>query len=203
MKKLLVILAVFISTASVAQRSMWSFNYNMSFGLGEQADYIADNSFRGWGLEGRGFLTQNMSVGGSFSWEVFDQIYRDLEPTTLSTGVDNVSATISGVQYRYINTLPILVNAHYYLGQDGSVRPYVGLAIGTSYIEQRTDIGLTSIVAEGWGFAVQPEVGAMIPFGFTGVGANVAAKFRYTTQAGDTAFPISFFTLAIGFAFVN
>lgn len=205
MKKItytILVLTLFVSTASFAQRSFWSFNYEMSFGLGEQADYIGDASFRGWGIDGRGFITQEISVGGSFSWEVFDQIYRDLPPHDV-TVTDNISGAVSGVQYRYINTLPILVNAHYYLGQDGAVRPYFGLGIGTAYTEQKTEIGLIAITTKGWGFAVQPEVGVMIPFGLTGVGANVAGKFRYTTKAGDTTIPVSFFTLAIGLAFVN
>ena len=202
MKKILIIIAVFISTASFAQRSYWAFNYEMSFAAGEQADYVGDPSFRGWGIDGRGFLTQNMSVGGSFSWEVFDQIYRNLPPYELNVK-DEVNASISGVQYRFINTLPIMVNAHYYLGKDGALRPYAGLSIGTAYTEQRTDIGLYSIYAKGWGFAVQPEIGVVIPFGLTGTGLNVAGKFRYTTKGGDTTIPISFFTLAIGMAFVN
>jgi outer membrane protein W len=205
MKKItyiIVILVVFLSTASFAQQSFWSFNYHMSFGMGEQADYIADPSFRGWGVDGRAFLTQNVSVGGSFSWEVFDQIYRELDPTPISF-TDDIDGHISGVQYRFVNTLPIMVNAHYYLGSNGAVRPYAGLGIGTAYTEQRTDIGFISILGKGWGFAVQPEIGVMIPFGLTGVGANVAGKFRYTTKGGDTTIPISFFTLAIGIGFMN
>ncbi len=203
MKKLLVIIAVFISTASFAQQSFWSFNYNMSFGTGEQGDYISRGSFRGFGIDGRGFINQNISVGGSFSWEVFDEIKRDLPPTAVNAIRDNVNGSISGVQYRFLNTLPILVNAHYYLGSDGAVRPYFGLGIGTAYTDQRTDIGFVSITSEGWGFALQPEVGAMIPFGLTGVGANIAGKFRYTTKSGDTTIPISFFTLSVGIGFIK
>jgi hypothetical protein len=201
MKKILVIIAVFISTASFAQRSFWAFNYEMSFSAGEQSDYISDPSFRGWGVDGRGFLTQNFSVGGSFSWEVFDQIYRNLE-TDLTDVTDNVSGAITGAQYRYINTLPILVNAHYYLGSNGAMRTYFGLGLGTAYMEQRTDIGFVSISANGWGLALQPEVGVLIPFGLSGGGLNVAGKFRYTTKTSDTI-PVSFFTLAVGFGFIN
>jgi hypothetical protein len=75
--------------------------------------------------------------------------------------------------------------------------------MGTAYTEQRTDIGLVSILGQGWGFAIQPEIGVMIPFGLTGVGANVSAKFRYTTQGGDTTVPISFFTLGVGLGFLK
>ena len=83
MKKLLIIVAVLVSTSSFAQRSFWSFNYMMSFGTGEQKEYIESASFRGFGLDGRGFLTDNISIGGSFSWEVFNEIRRDLPPTAV------------------------------------------------------------------------------------------------------------------------
>lgn len=203
MKKVLIILAVFMSTASFAQQSFWSFNYHMSFATGEQADYISAGSFRGWGIDGRGFLNTNMSIGGSFSWEVFSEIKRNLPPASVTiAGVNNVVGDVSGVQYRFINTLPIMINGHYYLGSNGAMRPYFGLGLGTAYVEQRTDIGFVSITADGWGFALQPEVGVMIPFGLTGVGANVSARFRYTTAAADTL-PISFITLALGIGFMN
>jgi len=192
-----------MSTASFAQQSFWSFNYQMSFATGEQADYISAGSFLGWGVDGRGFINQNMSVGGSFSWEVFSEIKRNLPPTSVTIdGSDNINGDITGVQYRFINTLPIMINAHYYLGSNGAIRPYFGLGLGTAYVEQRTDIGFVSVTADGWGFALQPEVGVMIPAGLSGVGANVSARFRYTTKTADTL-PISFFTIALGIGFMN
>lgn len=202
MKKLLIVIAVFASTASYAQQSFWSFNYHMSFGMGEQADYIEAASFRGMSIDGRGFIDSNISIGGSFSWEVFDEIKRNLGPQPLDLDQENLQGDVTGVQYRFINTLPIMVNGHFYLGSDGAVRPYFGLGIGTSYVDQRTDIGFISIQGQKWGFAVQPEVGLMVPFGLSGAGANVSGRFRYTTETSETL-PISFFSLAIGLGFIN
>ena len=202
MKKLIIIIAVLASTSSFAQRSFWSFNYPMSFATGEQQEFIEAASFRGIGIDGRGFLDTNISLGGSFSWEVFNEIKRDLPPEPIDAGIENVEGAITGVQYRFINTLPIMVNGHFYLGSSGATRPYFGLGVGTSYVEQRTDIGFVSIIGKKWGFAVQPEVGVMIPFGLTGAGANISGKFRYTTKTADTL-PISFFTLAVGVGFMN
>jgi opacity protein-like surface antigen len=199
----IIIIVVFFNLSSYAQNSYWAFNYQMSIATEKQADFIQDASFRGWGIDGRGFISQKLSVGGSFSWEVFDQIYRFLPPTAVSTGIDNVNGDVTGVQYRYINTLPIMVNTHYYLGSRGAIRPYFGLGIGTAYVEHKTEIGLTAIVADGWGFAAQPEIGVMIPFGLTGAGLNISGRYRYTSQAGDTTFPISFFTIAVGIGFMN
>lgn len=202
MKNILIIAAVLVSTSTFAQRSFWSFNYEMSFGLGEQKEFIESGSFRGFSLDGRGFLTDNISVGGSFSWEVFNEIRRDLPPQPIDAGIDGVDGLITGVQYRFINTLPIMANAHFYLGQNGLVRPYFGLGLGTSYVDQRTDIGFVTVQGQKWGFALQPEVGVMIPFGLTGVGANISGKFRYTTETKETL-PISFFSLGIGLGFIN
>ena len=202
MKKLLIIIAVLASSTAFAQSAFWSFNYHMSFGTGEQQDYIERGSFRGFGIDGRGFITDNISIGGSFSWEVFDEIKRNLPPQEIESDIENVSGTISGVQYRYLNTLPIMVNGHFYLGTDGAVRPYFGLGIGTSYVDERTDIGLVSLQGKKWGFALQPEVGVMIPFGLTGAAANISGKFRYTTETSETV-PVSFFTIGVGLGFIN
>lgn len=199
----LLLILMFTVMICNAQRSYWSFNYHMSFGVADQAEFIEKASFRGWGIEGRGFINQNLSFGGATSWEVFNQIYRDLDPTPVSTGITNVDGHVSGVQYRYINTIPILVNSHYYLGKKYEVRPYFGLSLGTAFTDHRTEIGLTAIEAQGWGFVVQPEVGASIPFGLSGAGLNVSGRFRYTTRAGDTTFANSFFTLAVGLGFMN
>lgn len=202
MKKILIFIALLVSTSSFAQRAFWSFNYGMSFGIGEQQDYIESGSFRGFSIDGRGFLTDNISVGGIFAWEVFDEIKDNLGPQPIDAGVDGVEGVITGTQYRFINTLPIMVNSHFYLGSDGTVRPYFGLGLGTSYVEQRTDIGFISIKGQKWGFAVQPEVGVVVPFGLTGAGANISGRFRYTTETSETL-PISFFTLSVGLGFIN
>ena len=202
MKKLIIIIAVLTSTGAFAQRSFWSFNYHMSFATGEQQEFIERGSFRGISIDGRSFVNDNVTIGGSFSWEVFDEVKRGLPPQPFDLGIDNVEGVVTGAQYRYINTLPIMVNGHFYLGSDGSIRPYFGLGLGTSYVEQRTDIGLISILGKKWGFAVQPEVGVMIPFGLTGAAANISGRFRYTTETADTL-PISFFTLSVGLGFIN
>ncbi|HHL52185.1 MAG TPA: hypothetical protein ENJ39_02310 [Flammeovirgaceae bacterium] len=208
MKKIIVSIAIVLlaGSASLAQqRSLWSFNYLMSFGVGEQADYIGKGSFRGFGIDGRGFLQDNLSIGGTVSWEVFHEIFRNLPPQPFEINDPNttIKGDITGVQYRYINTIPIMVNAHYYLGSDGAVRPYFGLGIGTNYTERRTEIGLTAFQSNTWRFAVQPEVGIYVPFGLSSTGLNVTARFRYAPKTSNDSLPISFFSLGVGFAFAN
>lgn len=185
---------------SNAQTSYWTFSWPISMGIGATNEYIAETSFRGFAIDGRSFLTDNISVGGAWSWEVFDEIKRDLPPTEVV--IDGATGHVTGTQYRYLNTIPIFVNSHYYTGQNGGVRAYVGAGIGTVYVDQRTDIGLVTVQTKKWRFGVQPEVGVFIPFGLTGTGVNLSAKYRYATSAGDSE-AVNMFSFGIGFGFMN
>lgn len=202
MKKILLSTLIITGFAinSNAQSSYWTFSWPISMGIGTTNEYIAKTSFRGFAIDGRGFITDNISIGGEWSWEVFDEIKRDLPPREVT--VDGATGHVSGTEYRYLNTIPIFVNSHYYLGQNGAVRAYIGAGIGTTYIDQRTDIGLVTIQSKTWRFGVQPEIGVFIPFGLTGTGVNLSAKYRYSTKTSD-ADANSMVSFGIGFGFMN
>ncbi|VAW26636.1 hypothetical protein MNBD_BACTEROID06-529 [hydrothermal vent metagenome] len=185
---------------SNAQTSYWTFSWPISMGIGNTNEYIAKTSFRGISITGASFITDNISIGGEWSWEVFDEIKRDLLPLDISG--DGFAGAVSGTQYRYLNTIPIFANAHYYLGENGALRPFAGLGIGTVYVDQRTDIGLVTIQSQTWRFGVQPEVGVFIPMGLSGVGVSLKAKYRYATKASD-AEAVNMFSFDIGFGFMN
>ncbi len=183
-----------------AQTSYWTFSWPISMGIGTTNEYISKTSFRGISITGESFITDQISIGGEWSWEVFDEIKRDLPPREVS--FDGVPGHVTGTEYRFLNTIPIFVNAHYYLGENGAVRPYIGMGIGTVYVDQRTDIGFVSIQDQTWRFGVQPEVGVFIPFGLTGTGVSLKAKYRYATKSSD-AIAINMFSFGIGFGFMN
>lgn len=203
MKKIILTLFILSGFAMVtkAQTSYWTFSWPISMGLGTTNDYIQKTSFRGFGLTGSSFLTDNISVGGEWSWEVFDEIKRDLPPREIDLG-DGIMSTVSGVEYRYLNTLPLFVNAHYFIGDNGNIRPYAGLGIGTVYVDERTDIGLLSFQSKKWRFGLQPEIGVFIPFGLSPTGVNLSARYRYATKASD-ADAVSMFSFTIGLGFMN
>ncbi len=79
MKKILTITAcLFFSVAVFGQYKggLWSYTYDMSFGLGETSDFIGAASFRGFSLAGSGFVTDQISLGGSFGWHTFyEKVY--------------------------------------------------------------------------------------------------------------------------------
>lgn len=202
MKKTLLIAFIIGGFAinSNAQTSYWTFSWPISMGIGETNEFIAETSFRGFAIDGRSFLTDNISVGGAWSWEVFDEIKKDLPPREVT--IDGTPGHVSGTEYRYLNTIPIFVNSHYYLGQNGSVRAYIGAGIGTVYVDQRVDKGFYTFQTKKWRFGVQPEVGVFIPFGLTGTGVNLSAKYRYATKAGDSE-AVNMVSFGLGFGFMN
>ncbi len=164
----------------------------MSFGLGETGDYISKPSFRGLSFDGRGFLTDQISLGGYFSWTTFfeeraNDIYTD------------GTATLTGTQYRYINAFPILLQGHYYLGTDEyEPRFYFGAGLGTYKMIQRTDIGVWSIEENHWHFGMSPEVGLLYPVGMSSQ-LNINLKYHWVLGVDDSL-DYSWLGVSIGFA---
>lgn len=189
--------------AANAQSSFWHFSYPISLGLGETEEFVGTTSFRGFTIDGRGFIRDNISIGGMWSWEVFDEVKRGLPPEPITDDSGNVIGHISGTPYTYLNSIPIMVNGHYYLGDYGAMRPYFGIGIGTVYVDERTDIGYYTIQTQTWRFGLQPEVGVFIPFGLTDAGANISLRYRYGTQGNEDTRALSFLSLTVGVGWMN
>ena len=156
MKKI-VILSIFLCSASMtfAQSGYTSLHYDVSIPLGNTTDFIGKASFRGVGFDFRRMLSPTIGVGMSFAWHTF------YERKDYGTYVDGATS-ITGVQFRYLNVLPMHVNANYYLGEEGdAVRPFLGLGIGTIYGERKTTMGQYSYTTKTWQFSMQPEVGVL------------------------------------------
>ncbi|MEP1954754.1 MAG: hypothetical protein ABJJ26_07440, partial [Algoriphagus sp.] len=119
MKKSIKILAflimIFAGTAQ-AQTSFFSINYSVSIPTGNTADYIDQVSGRGIKLEYQRFLNKNIALGGEIGTYT---LYKREPNKTYTEG----SASLSGVQYRYQNTYPILFTGTYYANETGMVRP--------------------------------------------------------------------------------
>ena len=130
------VFALFILTKSAYSQvpGYWSFQYATGFGSGDLAEYIGQPSFRGGLIEYRKAIKDNVLVGADLGWNVF---YEKKEADTYTSG----NEAISGVQYRTQNVIPILVSAEYFLSTEDALKPYVGLGIGTMYVERSTDMG--------------------------------------------------------------
>jgi len=196
MKRYIYLLGVFmlISTSALTQ-GMFSISYDIGVPIGSTSDFIGQPSFRGFGVEGRGFITDNLSYGGSFNWAVF---YEEFGPEEWN--VEGESRTAYGKQYRYINSFPLMGTLHYYFGEWDATRLYAGAGIGAQKIDERTDMGLYTINSNKWRFGLAPEVGVLIPINFNS-SINLSAKYQYAVKAGDSD-AVSYLSFKIGFAFM-
>lgn len=179
-KKYILSIAIgLVSLSAMAQSASWSFNYMIAMPMGETKDWVDATSFRGFSINGNSFIEDNISVGGSMSWQGF---YEQRDNVLISR--DNVD--IYGTQFRYINSFDLSLDAHYYLGQPYGIRPYFGGAVGPYYISQRGELGLYSLVWENWHFGFRADVGVYIPFNNSDYGLNLGAKYRYILRTNDS-----------------
>ncbi len=149
---------------------------------------------RGFAIEGRGYVTDRLLVGGRFAWNTF---YENEEWVTKPL-TDN--GTIHGYSRNYMNVIPLMVTGHYEFGY-GAVLPYIGLGIGTYYIESRDYLGIYYVQDKAWHFGVYPEIGAVIPFGSGSTAFNINAKYNYAAKTKDVDAQ-SWISLGVGLSYI-
>ena len=186
--------ALLLSSGAQAQQWYWGVSYGMTTPASDTKDFTEGTSWRNFGVDIMAVVNPNTTVGVSFGLNVFDEI----TPTVSSiSGVE-----IAGTQFRYINSVPILVNVRRYLGTGGGPRPFIGVGVGPHLMKQRVDVGLWTISEDTWHFGVAPEVGLAVPVG-NAVALVVNAKYNYTASAGDPSRTHSYFGLNIGVAWAT
>jgi outer membrane protein W len=175
----------------MAQDGIFALTYNMALPTGSTSDFIGKYSWRGFGVEGRGFVTDNISLGGSFSWNVF------FEEALNETHVDGTQS-LTGNFYKYINAYPINFTAHYYFGDyDAKYRFHAGLGIGTAKVNQEVEFGAYQISYNYWHFNIAPDVGVLIPMNYR-TNLILSARYNYAFKSNDTEY--GWFGFNIGLA---
>ena len=192
--------AALLLVASVAQPvsaqrvGRWMFNgqYSTAMGVGETADFAGDFSFRGVTIDVKRMQSDNLALGLTFGWHVLDE--------QAITGTNEFPAgAVSGTRYKYVNSVPILAIANYYLGTSGTgVRPFIGVGGGTYYIENRTEVGVFAVENDNWHFGALGEAGLYI-VPQPGAGAmTLSARFNWGFEADGVE--RQYVTFSIGFA---
>ena len=194
MKKLLILFAaVLVSGVAHAQEPLFAMTYQMGLPVGNTSNYISTFSGRGFGIDYKGFVSPDVAVGGAIGWNVF---YEEKDFDTYF--FDDGNGAISGRQYRYINSFPILLTADYFFGGYGMPRGFVGAGVGTYRIYQRTDMGIFTVEPREWHFGICPEAGFVVPMG-SGAHFLASLKYHYAFQAGDID-ATSYLGINVGFA---
>jgi len=183
-----------------AQKWFTALSYEISFASGDTKNYTDETSFRGLGLDLRTPVEKNISAGLFFGWHVFYQrVHKtvELEPT--------VPGAITGTQDRSVNSFPIMANVHYYFGERGDIRPFVGLNAGGFFMLQRFEIGISALQNDQWQWGFAPEVGVLVPVE-RDVFFFISSKFNYGFTGEDVFerdINHSYWNISAGFAWSN
>lgn len=181
MKKLVFLIiacSLLISTKSFSQQGNYmSVQYAVSFGTGDLGEYISKVSWRGALVEYRGAVANNIMVGFDLGWNVF---YEKKDYDTYTIG----SESLSGIQYRNQNMVPILFAADYLIMNEGALKPYVGLGIGTMYAERATDMNLYRWTQNPWQFAMKGELGLLYEVSYSSA-IKFAVKYYNGFKTGS------------------
>lgn len=196
-KKNIIFTAIFFSLLSFSAFSqgggIWNFNWNTGFPLGSTKDFVSNPSGRGFSIEGRGFVTDQITIGGLAGWNVF---YDEIGWTTEVSG----TTTVHGFKKRYLNVLPLMVTGHYYFST-GAVQPYIGAGLGTIYMETKDYMGIYYDRGEDWHFGFAPEAGVVFPFGSSNTGVNINFKYNMATKTKDNPGQ-SWFGINVGLSYI-
>jgi len=178
-----------------AQEKIFNINWNVGIPMGDTKEFLNDEdiSFGGMSFEFRQYINENMSVGGYFAWDFFNGS-SDEDSTFGNT-------TISGMRRYYINSLPFMINTHYYFGETDGVRGYIGVGLGAVRTLERTEIGTFIIQNNNWQFGYYPEAGFMIPISYT-TNINFGVKYTSALKTND-AIAYSALTFNVGVSIIN
>lgn len=175
-KILLIILGMaitlsFATTGKLTAQSHFQLTYDVSVPMGNTKDFISKSSFRGFSAELGFNLTPNFALGVKSGVHSF---YETFKKDTYTE--DNV--TIYGKQFRYVNSIPILLVAQYYFMPESGVNPYITLGAGAYSFQNRIDLGLYTATNDYvWNFGLQPEVGLL--FSITdNIKLNLSARYN-------------------------
>jgi hypothetical protein len=186
----LALLVALLAPRSASGQTWTALTYQPAQPLGNTQDFADNFAWRGVGLDFKKQVRENVALGISLGWQVFEH---QTDEVVSAFGVD-----ISGDQFRYVNSFPILANISYFLGTAGGVRPYLAANVGTYVMEHRLDVGLYTIHETNWHFGFGPEAGVAIPI-HQDLSWVVSGRYNYALSAGSVG-EQSYVSFGIGLA---
>jgi hypothetical protein len=165
-----------LGVAPVAGQSWYVLTYQPAVPVSNTQTFTDNVGWRGVGFDWRTPVKPNLTLGLSFAWQVFDE---QTDEVVSAFGVD-----ISGDQFRYVNSWPMLANVTYFFGNQGGLRPFLGANVGAYIMQHRLDVGLYTIEETNAHFGFGPEAGLAIPIQPT-LAAVLNTRFNYALAAGS------------------
>lgn len=192
----LICLTVFVMISkpvfSQDRESIFNMYYSMGVPTGNLADFTSKYSWRGFGMEYRSDVLDNVSMGFGAEWNVF---YEALDYATYER--DNIA--VSGKQYRYANMFPMSARFHYYKDNAAGMRYFAGAGIGTTYMIHDLDMNIYRWNRDTWQFLVAPEVGIAYDVSPSNT-LHLSLKYNLNFKTSDMESQ-SFLAINVGFGF--
>ena len=182
--------------------SYYTFSWNMTFPMGDFKDWVGEASLAGFDMGGRYFVKNGLAVGWNIS---FDRVAAEYTGETYT--IPDKGIAITATNYRFTWMIPMQAVVAYHFNPDKMISPFLGLGIGTDYMEHHLMIQEYDIYKERWDFSLAPEVGALVKFGsFSNWGALVSFGYKWTTNKIEiydkTSSNLSMLNLKIGMAYI-
>lgn len=202
----LAIVSVFCIPAS-AQNSRSVLTWEISLPMGDTKDFIAsgDVSLRGIGYQHKRFVQDKISVGFYAAWHLLNG--ESLETISIRQAKeDGFNGDITGEQWRYVNTFPIMANIHLYFGNRRGANGFLGINGGVIAAKERVETGIAALAISTWHLAIAPEVGISIPIKYDFSG-ELSVKYHYAFKTGGGLGTLgdgrshSYVTISVGFGF--
>lgn len=175
----------------LSAQSYTRFSYPISMGVGSTSDYISNTSWLGMHIEFGHAIHRNSHFGLESGWVT---LYDKLPNHVQEFG----NTAVRGTQYRYINVIPILAKYTQRFDLTETTGAFLAGGAGISYAEQRTDVGIFSVIDDAWPFTVSPEAGFTFESGPNTL-FTVSAYYTYLAKT-STLDNISYFGIRLGFA---
>jgi Outer membrane protein beta-barrel domain len=148
-----------LSPAAQAQEKMkLKLQYNAAQPIGGMKNYLDKTSLNGWGASLDRTINANWHVGLQVG---FQDYYKKLPRQLYVDG----EQTVSAVQTRSIQVVPVQLYGSYYWGEEGKIRPYASLGAGGGFVRNDQYWGQFNSRDNGFVFTASPGAGVSIPVG--------------------------------------
>jgi hypothetical protein len=182
--KYIIFLLIFCSP--IYSQQIMGLSYNISLPQGDTREFIDNTSYAGFGIEGRQFINEQISIGLSFSWSKFRQELKQISGNTVI------------LEENLLDSFPLIFNASYYMfDEPAGFRPYAGFNAGVYFINARRISTQRSFQDKSLYFGVAPEIGFFAEM-FYDINMLIFMRYNYTIKfsgAGNYPYISLHFTL--------
>ena len=183
MKKLMIILAIFLTGGSLMAQNKGDNFFGVSWEVAfPSGDFISKPSLLGGKGEFRHFITDNIAAGVTLAWNNYDEYVS----RKTYENADETQAITTDMQ-RYVFNLPITADVFYHFKTGGRFEPYVGLGLGAQYSSQEVYYNIYVTDDKNWGFVARPQIGTLISLQPTSPTRLIlAAGYNYATNKNES-----------------